>query len=204
VGKLAGTHIPVLKFPEFQQKPRPEDLLYFCAEGATSGCLAMFHIIGITPEAPTQRAALGHHSAVKTVAVTRETVLAIEAELSDPAGEIDMVMLGCPHYTYAQVCQLHDLMAGRRSKVPFFVLVSDTTLAVAARSGHQRRLEESGVTLVSGTCVDQPCFKSFEQGSFVTDSPKAAFYREGRGQKGIIIRCAAACVQAALQGRVLA
>ena len=35
---------------------------------------------------------------------------------------------------------------------------SDTAVLVATISGKQQSLDESGVNVVSGTCVDQPCF----------------------------------------------
>ncbi|WP_024333286.1 aconitase X catalytic domain-containing protein [Desulfotignum balticum] len=202
VGMHASNRIPVLQFPELPSRPTPAQLLYFGAEAATSGSVAMFHVIGVTPEAPTQEVAFGSKSPLETIDVSIQDLFRIEERLSDPPTAINMVMVGCPHYTYNQVCQLDRLMKGHQSKVPFFVLVSDTTLSVAVKSGKKQHLEQCGVDLIAGTCVDQPCFKSFEAGTFITDSPKAGYYRKGRGQKGVIIRRMAQCVKAAITGRV--
>lgn len=202
IGMHAGNRVPVLTFPEFPSRPRPEDLLYFCAEANTSGAVPMFHIVGITPEAPDLETAFGKNKPEKIIAVTSSDVEGIEKKLSDSPGDINMVMVGCPHYTYKQVCEVEKLITGFKSKVPFWVLVSDITLTIAKRSGEFLRLKECGVVLVAGTCIDQPCFKSFESGTFVTDSPKAAYYREGRGQKAVLIRRMSDCVQAAITGRV--
>jgi predicted aconitase len=63
------------------------------------------------------------------------------------------------------------------------------------------RLERLGVYLVADTCIDEPCWKSFEGGLGVTDSPKCAYYRERRGQP-FVIRRLSECVEAAIEGRV--
>ena len=202
VGMHVGNEVPVLQFPDFPAQPRPEDLLYFGAEANTSGAVPMFHIVGVTPEAPTLETAFGTNIAKSTLNITTKDLAEIERKLSDEPGDINMVMLGCPHYTYGQVCEIENLLAGRQVIIPFWVLVSDTTLTIAKRSGKQQSLELSGVNLVAGTCVDQPCFKSFEDGMFITDSPKAAYYREGRGQKGFLVRRLSDCIEAAIKGRV--
>lgn len=58
IGKMVGEKIPVLvgldKF-----KPTTEELVYMGAAMASAGGVAMFHAVGVTPEAPTVEAAFG-------------------------------------------------------------------------------------------------------------------------------------------------
>jgi len=209
VGKTAGSRIPVLRFRGLERIPRPEEFLYFGAEAATSGAVAMYHFVGVTPEAPTIEAAFGYKKDEKIPEpelVIRDSDLAAqEAELSVEcrSGEINLVMLGCPQYSYDQLLEVERLMAGRSVSptTAFWILTSIDTTELATRSGMRKRLEKLGVRLAADTCIDEPCWKSFEGGLGVTDSPKCAYYRERRGQP-FVIRRLSECVDAAVQGRV--
>ncbi|MDR1021174.1 MAG: aconitase X [Synergistaceae bacterium] len=64
----------------------------------------------------------------------------------------------------------------------FWIMVSADTAELAVCSGMKERLEKLGGRLAFDSCIDEPCWKSFEGGFGVTDSPKCAYYRERRGQ----------------------
>jgi predicted aconitase len=112
-------------------------------------------------------------------------------------------MLGCPQYSYDQLMQVEHLMAGHSvsSGVAFWIMASVDTAELAARSGMRGKLEKLGVRLAIDTCIDEPCWKSFEGGLGVTDSPKCAYYRERRGQP-FVIRRLSECADAAIRGRI--
>src|SRR6185295_7907065 len=69
-GKLAGDRIPVI---EGIVVPPPEDhLKAFAAAAASSGRVALFHMVGVTPEAPTLAAAFRGRSPEQTIDVSVE------------------------------------------------------------------------------------------------------------------------------------
>ena len=182
VGAAAGSRNPVLRFKK-PVRPVQEDFLYFGAEAATSGAVAMYHIVGVTPEAHTIESAFGKKqipSAEKVI--TDRDLRETEQALTASTGPINLVMLGCPHYTYEQILEIERLMGGRRthSDVAFWVLAASDAAELASRSHVRARLERLGVYVVPDTCIDEPCWKSFEGGLGVTDSPKCAYYRERR------------------------
>lgn len=201
IGRFVGAEIPVLRFKNLPRRPRPEMLVYLGAELNTSGAVPMYHIVGVTPEAPTLEAAFGGKKPLKELHVTAKNIKEQEDILSEKGSRINLVMLGCPHYTLAQVQELDVMMKGRKSVVPFWVLVSEDTLTLAKRCGVFQSLEGCGVGLVAETCIDEPCFKIFEGGLGMTDSPKCAYYRERRGQP-FIIRRLSECVEAAVKGGI--
>ncbi len=204
VGKRIGARVPVFRFRRMERRPSPEALLYLGAELNTSGAVPMFHIVGLTPEAPTLEAALGGARPALEFAVRRADLEAQEAELSVPeGGPVNLVMLGCPHYTYEQIREVDRLMSGRRTHpdTAFWILTSFDAVELARRSGEAGRLEAAGVRLVPDTCIDEPCWKSFEGGLGVTDSPKCMYYRERRGQP-FRVRRLSACVEAAVKGAI--
>jgi predicted aconitase len=203
VGKIAGSRNPVLRFTN-DVHPGKEDLLYFGAEAATSGAVAMYHLAGITPEAPDAASAFADRRVppAETV-ITGKDLAAMQEKISAGRGPVNLVMLGCPHYTYDQLREIETLFNGRRvhPDTAFWVMAASAAIELAERSYLRTRLERLGVYLVGDTCVDEPCFKSFEGGLGVTDSPKCAYYRERRGQP-FAIRRLSDCVEAAIAGRV--
>ena len=205
VGKIAGSRIPVIRFSNLNKRPTPEDFLYFGAEAATSGSVAMYHFVGITPEAGTiEDAFKGRNIPSSEAMINQKTLDEQEATISvGETGAINLVMLGCPHYTFDQICEVERLVAGRKvhADTAFWILSSIDAVELTERSGIRQRLEELGVRLVADTCIDEPCWKSFEGALGVTDSPKCAYYRERRGQP-FVVRRLGQCVEAAISGRV--
>ena len=197
VGKIAGSRNPVLRFKN-QPRPVQEDFLYFGAEAATSGSVAMYHMVGITPEAPTIEAAFGGKKVPSAEYVITDKELKAEEDLLTPAtGPI------CPHYTYEQLLEVERLFAGRHvsNDTAFWILAAPYAIELADKSHLRQRLELIGVRMVGDTCIDEPCWKSFEGALGVTDSPKCAYYRERRGQP-FAIRRLSECVEAAIKGRL--
>jgi len=205
VGKIAGSRIPVLRFNNLCKRPGPEDFLYFGAEAATSGSVAMYHFVGITPEAGTiEDAFKGKKVPSSETMINQKTLDDQEAKISvGETGPINLVMLGCPHYTFDQIKEVERLMNGRKvhSGTAFWILSSVDAIELAERSGIRQRLEKLGVRIVADTCIDEPCWKSFEGSLGVTDSPKCAYYRERRGQP-FVVRRLVQCVESAVNGRV--
>ena len=200
IGKFAGNRIPVIRVVNMKQRPAPEDLLYMGAEMNTSGAVPMYHIEDVTPEALMQKhLPAGKAFDVELVVGDRE-LKDQQEELFEKIGPINLVMLGCPHYTYAQIREVEHLLNGRHVKkgVDFWILTSFYTLELAARSGERSRLKDLGVELVADTCIDEPCWKSFEGGLGMTDSPKCAYYRKRRGQP-FVVRRLHDCIEAAVE-----
>ena len=78
VGRMIGTRIAVFSGI---QHPTMEDLVSLGAALASSGSAAMYHIVGVTPEAPTLKAAFGNRR-YDTVQVTGKE-LAAESRKTD-------------------------------------------------------------------------------------------------------------------------
>ena len=160
--------------------------------------------MNITLEAPTLSAAFGRRPVPEPELVVKDADLRAQEEaLSDKGGAINLVMLGCPQYTYEQLLEVESLMAGRKvdKNTAFWIMTSVDSAELASRSGLRGKLSAMGVELALDTCIDEPCWKSFEGSLGVTDSPKCAYYRERRGQP-FAIRRLSDCIEAAVQGRL--
>ncbi len=152
-GEVVGERIPVLS-GRFQA-----DLIrhkHFGAAAASSGGVEMYHVVGVTPEAPTLAAAFGGTKPVETIkyglAEMRRTYDNLNSKAQDK--DVDYVMLGCPHYSLEQIQNACALLDGRRvnSNTQLWVFTSRAVKAAADAQGHTRRLRDAGAVLVTDTC----------------------------------------------------
>src|SRR5882757_105559 len=80
VGKLADESIPVID--GVVVSPAEDQLKAFAAAAASSGRVALFHMVGVTPEAPTLDAAFLGRVPERTIAITVADLRAARGELT--------------------------------------------------------------------------------------------------------------------------
>ena len=114
VGDAVQEHIPVVVGPF--SEPEIVRLKHFGAAASSSGGVEMYHIVGFTPEAASEKVAFGPRKAVETFtygkAEQRRVYDQLNANATDPA--VDYVMLGCPHAALEQLEEAARLLAGRK------------------------------------------------------------------------------------------
>lgn len=173
------------------------------AAAASTGAVGLFHVAGVTPEAPTAEAALDNTPPERVIALTPAMVRAARDRLSTVAGEsIDAVALGSPHFSLAEFAALERLAAGRRFRVPFYVC---TSRDVRARLEEESRLEplaEAGIDIVVDTCVVVTPILPEGGGVLMTNSGKFAHYGPANTGYEAIYGSLADCVASAESGRV--
>ena len=129
---------------------------HFGAAAASSGGVEMYHMAGITPEAPTVEAAFG--GAARGERFTygakerRETY-----ERLNSVGEsrdVDYVMLGCPHYSADQLAEAARLLEGRtvHANSNLWIFTSRAVKATAEASGSADVIRKAGARLMTDTC----------------------------------------------------
>lgn len=95
-----------------------EILKQFSATACSSGGIALFHLIGITPEAQTIEQAFGGKKQHEILEIHLKDLLKAENQLNNPGvTEVDAVLLGCPHASYNEAVRVRDLFRGRRVNV---------------------------------------------------------------------------------------
>jgi len=199
--KYKGPEVPV--FTGIEARPTPEGFVQFGAELATSGAVAMYHVVGVTPEAPTVEAAFGEKPVKERVTITDADLDRVREQFSGEPGPIEYAMLGCPHLTIRQVGEIAALVEGKRFAVDTWILVSSLTLELAERMGHLGAIHRAGGHVIPDTCMDVPgCWDTYYGRPGVTESQKCAFYCQVYGQR-YAVRPLAQAVQAALAGEVV-
>ena len=176
------------------------------AAAASSGAVGLFHIAGITPEAPTLQAALGGLPPEETIALTPAMLRAARDTLSTVgADRIDAVALGSPHFSLEEFAALEALAAGKRFDVPFYVCTGRHALDVLEREGRAEALRAAGITIVADTCVVvAPILPQAPAGTRVlmTNSGKFAHYTPANTGYEVLYGSLEDCVASALSGAV--
>ena len=204
LGLLCGSRIPAVCGLEAAH-PRLDDLKAFGAAFATSSAAPMFHIVGVTPEAPTLQAALGDKRPDGDSTVTLQDLQASWRELdSAPQSRCDLVALGNPHFSVTECEALAQLLRGRiRHPATATVLTLGRAVHEKARaSGAMAVLEAFGVTVITDTCwcmLEEPVVP-VEARVIMTNSGKYAHYAPGLTGRKVHFGSLADCAEVACTG----
>jgi len=204
--QLLGYYTPKktgFKLPVFEglKNPTKESLMNFGAQLNTGGNVAMYHIVGFTPEAPTVSAAFHGDEIKEEVTITNDDLKKMQSMLTDSYGKIDFALFGCPHFTIDQITTIAQMVKGKKLSVPLFVMTSGLSLDLAKKMGYYDTIKEAGGFIVSDTCMDQPCWKFLYNKKGITDSPKCAYYTKRRNMEFVVVPLEQA-VEAALKGEI--
>jgi predicted aconitase len=186
--------------------PGEDALKAFGAAAASSGAVGLFHIAGVTPEAPTLTEALGGHEPEAVIRVTRQMAAQAQASLSTAAGSgrLDAVAIGSPHLSLAEFDTLERLIAGRKLRIPLYACTGRHALADLDRTGRRTALEALGVVIVADTCVVvTPILPAKSGAVLMTNSGKFAHYAPGNTGYAVLYASLADCVESAVFGKPL-
>ena len=201
-GREIGTAIGVVA--GLPVRPDEDALKAFGAAAASSGSVGLFHMAGVTPEAPDIATALGGREPQARITVTPAMLADARRRLSTiaAAGHIDAVAIGSPHLSATEFERLERLLAGRQLAVPLYACTGRHALAALEREGRRQALEACGVVIVADTCiVVTPILPDLAGGVLMTNSGKFAHYAPGNTGYGVLYGSLADCVESAVAGR---
>lgn len=206
VGEIIQDDIPVLR--GVLSQPDLAKLKHFGAAAASSGGVEMYHIPGVTPEAPSIDSAFGHREPVQTLRYGKKERRIAYENLNASAKDrnIDFVMLGCPHDSIEQVWQATRLLQGKRlhPDTELWIHTPRALRELADRSGYTKIVEEAGGHILSDSCP--AISRLMPKGTKVvaTDSAKQAHYLPAITGVQTWFGSLEDCIQAALTGKWLA
>jgi predicted aconitase len=196
--KFTGFKIPVFTGIE---NPSKEALMNLGAQLNTGGNVAIYHVVGFTPEAPTIEDAFQGEEPKEVVTITNKDLEQMREELTDPSGKIEFALFGCPHFTIKQITTVANMVAGKKLAVPLFIMCSASTRNLATQMGLRSKIEAAGGHIMADTCMDQPSWKFLYGKKGITDSPKCAYYTKRRDMQ-FVITSLEESVEAALKGEI--
>jgi len=208
LGRVAEDKIPVIEgLPADASR---DQLKALGAAAASSGAVALFHAVGVTPEAATLDEALQGSAPEQVLDIHLSDLLAARAALStaDANAKIDAVVLGCPHFSLAEFQQLADLIQahpGKRvhSRVRFLLITEYGAYSLAQRSGLLDTVTGFGVQIAHDTCAFHSPLLPRSVKVVMTNSGKHAYYAPGELGVQVAFGTLADCVRSAIAGRVV-
>jgi predicted aconitase len=204
VGQLAGDRIPVID--GIAVRPSEDQLKAFAAAAASSGRVALFHIVGVTPEAPTCEAAFQGRAPSSTHDITRAQLRDARRELTSADGAaLDMVILGSPHFSLSEFARLAPLVDGRRAhpRVRFLITSGRCMKDEADRAGVLAPIVAFGAEITLDTCILASPMLPPEIRTLMTNSAKYAYYAPSLLKTRVTFGSLADCVRSAIEGRVV-
>lgn len=203
VGKRAQEGIPVID--GLTVTPTEDQHKALGAAMASSGAVALYHLVGITPEAPTLKDACQHKSPVREMTVTLPDLRHAWKELTTTESDrLDMVVLGSPHFSFEEFKKLTPLLEGKTCdpNVQFLVTTGRGMKMLAEKAGFVDALHRFGATITVDTCILTSPMLSEKTRAIMTNSAKYAYYAPGLLNTSVVYGRLEDCVASAVSGRI--
>jgi len=203
VGAQTGNFIPVID--GLPATVTEDQLKALGAAAASSGAVALFHAVGITPEAPTRDVALQGKEPLRIVEIGPAQLLATRDELSNSdERNLAGVSLGTPHFSVAEFAQLLALLEGIKfhPDVDFWVSTGRDVLTEIRARGWDEPLRAAGVRVVVDTCTYITSILRDRPGMMMTNSAKWAHYAPGNVGAKVVFGTLLECVRSAERGEL--
>jgi predicted aconitase len=205
LGQQVGQAVPaVVGLPE---QTSEDQLKALGAAAASSGAVALCHVVGVTPEAPTLEACLGGGTPPGEIQIRPEHLRRAWRELSTAADgqALAAVSVGTPHLSLLEFERLTPLLEqiDVHESVTLYVSTARHVLEEAAQRGWLAAYQRRGVQLVVDTCTYVTPILRVEPGSVVmTNSAKWAWYGPGNLGLRVAFGTLEDCLRSAAAGRV--
>jgi predicted aconitase len=195
VGRQVGRSVPSFRFPD-RGLVSSSMLRQLGAAMASSGAVALYHVEGVTPEARAE----------SVVAPDAQTLVVDDlrpgyAALDGTSPEVDVVSLGCPHASLAELEAIAERLDGRQVRTALWITTSRATRERAQESGAVSSIEKAGGKVVADTCMVVAPVEELGFRVLATNSGKMALYAPSHGGLSTRFGSMEKCLEAAVSGR---
>jgi predicted aconitase len=182
--------------------PSSDELKHFGAAMASWGSTAMYHLCGVTPEAP---------AADPTVAAAKLGHADIDAFYAGfaPSGDaLDVVVFAAPQLSILEIAELARLIEGRRvhGSTALLVATSPEIRHAAERMGYVDVVERAGGVVLEGVCFYQMHARVLAEANgwrtLMTNSAKLVNIIGGYGYEPVLAPMER-CIDSAIAGRIM-
>lgn len=204
IGKTTLDKIPTLD--GMTVTPDEDQLKAFGAAAASSGGVALFHMVGVTPEAQTLDAAFQGSKPIQIIEIDMDALRQSRRELTHTDNdELHLVVLGSPHFSLAEYKRLAALVTGKKKhpQVKFLVTSSRAMTQLADKAGFLASALEFGAQVTVDTCILTSPMLPDDIQNLMTNSAKFAYYSPGLLKKKIAFGSLEDCVNSAVAGKII-
>ncbi len=198
--RLAPHALPVLTgiFP----RPNAIQLKSFFAALACSAGTEMCHLVGISPEAPDFKTAIGKAASYDTLVITADDVRSTIGQLNGfDRQKIDYITLGCPHYHIDELRRVAAFLDGKTIHPDTRVEIWTTGpfKYMAERCGYAQVMENAGAHLLTGSCPSSRGYAK-EYKTVAYDSAKQRYAANQETEAKLFYGSRQECLASAISG----
>jgi len=207
LGHLLGKHdpdgVPVVSGIEASVSEDRHKAI--CAGAASSGAIALYHLVGHTPEASSLEEAFHNRDPLVSIPITMDDIRAAYRDLTTATNStLDMVILGSPHFSITEFKTLAPMLRGkkRHDGVTFLVTCSRAVRMIAGELGLLEPLEAFGGRITVDTCPLASPMLPDRISHIMTNSAKYAYYTPGLLDAAVAFGTLEDCIDSAVAGRI--
>lgn len=153
IGRLSGNYWQVPVIEGVDHAPTSDELKHFGAAMASFGSTALFHMVGVTPEASTLKDVGGDKLSVSHV-ISQSDVISLKKSYAVEKN-IDVVVFSAPQLSIYELREVARRCKGRSFKRPLLAVTSPQVKPDCDRFGYTATIEAAGGTVLSGMCFYQ-------------------------------------------------
>lgn len=198
-------NVPVIDVPG--GTPTADQLKHLGASMASFGSSAMYHVVGVTPEAPDLRTAVGGRELEDEFEITDADIASVfDRELAE-GGDIDLVVFSGPQLSYFELKQIAELLEGAKvaDSVRLLLTTNSMTHHGIKQQGYLKTIKDAGGLVLQGTCwyIMDPAAQRERFGweRLVTNSAKLSNIIKAHGYQPALRRTEE-CITAAITGKL--
>ncbi|MBZ9765050.1 aconitase X catalytic domain-containing protein [Mesorhizobium sp. CA8] len=203
VGCAAKDRIPVLL--GMPKATNSNSLRHFGAAASVVSGLAMFHAVGLTPEAASCEEAFGGAEPEERVSIDAKQIAILRNQLlGDRSAQLTAVCLGTPHMSLAEFREVIDLLDGRKvsGNVRLIITTNRHTLRKLRDEKLENLITQAGAEIIVDTCSYIPGMLDEAPGLLMSNSSKWAFRAPNTLKVNACLGTTRECIESAVRGRV--
>ncbi|MDA0655734.1 MAG: aconitase X catalytic domain-containing protein [Proteobacteria bacterium] len=207
VGREMGSYFEVPVLDGITSAPTSDDMKHFGAALASFGSTPLFHIIGVTPEAPDLKSVFDDASPRPTP-VKASDIEKFYGDYGASDDQLDVVVFAAPQLSLIELQSLAGLLDGRHvdANVALLICTAPAFKAEADRMGFTHKIEKSGALLLEGVCFYNMHARELGEANgwqrLMTNSAKLTNILSGYGYEPVL-GAMEACVESAIAGRII-
>ncbi len=206
IGRLAGSYWRVPVIEGIEKAPTSDQMKHLGAAMASHGSTPLFHMVGVTPEAPTLAAAGG--ADLEAREITAVDMDALRADFAGAGEKVDVVVFAAPQLSIIEMRDVAALCRDRRRDpgTDLIVCTSPTVYVDSQRMGFNAAIEAFGGRVLRGTCFYQQYAREIGEANgwtrLLSNSAKIVNILGGYGYKPALASMEK-CVESAVRGKVV-
>ncbi len=207
VGRHMGSYWDVPVITGLQDIPTSDELKQFGAALASFGSTPLFHMPGVTPEAPNMKACFDGQVPLP-ITLGESDVQELICSYWPSDDRLDVVVFAGPQLSLMEMRSLADLLAGRQihEDVSLIAATSPEIKGACDRMGFTQTIEGAGGIVLQGVCFYQMYAREIGEANgwkrLMSNSAKLVNILGGYGYEPVLASMEI-CVESAVSGRMV-